>query len=135
VRAARQCYDAVWSKLSAAERGRLLMKLSAKVAEHADELAAIEQRDCGKPTKQARADALALARYFEFYAGACDKLHGDTIPYLDGYSVLTWREPFGVVGNIIPGTTRCRSSGAAWAARWLRATSAWSSRPKTPACR
>ena len=102
VRAARQCYDAVWTKLSAAERGRLLMKLSAKVAEHTDELAAIEQRDCGKPTKQARADALALARYFEFYAGACDKLHGDTIPYLDGYSVLTWREPFGVVGNIVP---------------------------------
>lgn len=102
VRAARQCYDAVWTKLSAAERGRLLMKLSAKVAEHTDELAAIEQRDCGKPTKQARADAVALARYFEFYAGACDKLHGDTIPYLDGYSVLTWREPFGVVGNIIP---------------------------------
>lgn len=102
VRAARQCYEAVWTKLSAAERGRLLMKLSAKVAEHTDELAAIEQRDCGKPTRQARADAVALARYFEFYAGACDKLHGDTIPYLDGYSVLTWREPFGVVGNIIP---------------------------------
>ncbi len=102
VRAARQCYDAVWTRLSAAERGRLLMKLSQKVAQHTDELAAIEQRDCGKPTKQARADAVALARYFEFYAGACDKLHGDTIPYLDGYSVLTWREPYGVVGNIIP---------------------------------
>lgn len=102
VRAARQCYDSVWSKLSAAERGRLLMRLSAKVGEHAEELAAIEQRDCGKPTKQARADALALVRYFEFYAGACDKLHGDTIPYLDGYSVLTWREPHGVTGHIIP---------------------------------
>lgn len=102
VRAARQCFDASWSKLSAAERGRLLMRLSNKVAEHADELTAIEQRDCGKPTKQARADALALARYFEFYAGACDKLHGDTIPYQDGYSVLTWREPHGVTGHIIP---------------------------------
>jgi aldehyde dehydrogenase (NAD+) len=102
VHAARQCYTAVWSKLNAAERGRLLMKLSAKVAAHADELAALEQRDCGKPTKQAKADAAALVRYFEFYAGACDKLHGDTIPYLDGYSVLTWREPYGVVGNIIP---------------------------------
>jgi aldehyde dehydrogenase (NAD+) len=78
------------------------MKLSAKVAEHADELAAIEQRDCGKPTKQAKADALALVRYFEFYAGAGDKLHGDTIPYLDGYSVLTWREPHGVTGHVIP---------------------------------
>jgi aldehyde dehydrogenase (NAD+) len=102
VRAARQCHDAVWSKLSAAERGRLLMRLSASIADHAHELAAIEQRDCGKPTKQARADALALVRYFEFYAGACDKLHGDTIPYLDGYSVFTWREPHGVTGHIIP---------------------------------
>ena len=89
VRAARQCLDSVWSKLGAAERGRLLMRLSAKVTQHAEELALIEQRDCGKPTRQARADAAALARYFEFYAGACDKLHGETIPYLDGYSVLT----------------------------------------------
>ena len=102
VQAARQCLDGTWSRLSAAERGRLLMKLSVKVAEHADELAAIEQRDCGKPTKQAKADALALVRYFEFYAGAADKLHGDTIPYLDGYTVLTWREPHGVTGHVIP---------------------------------
>jgi aldehyde dehydrogenase (NAD+) len=78
------------------------MRLSAKVAEHAEELAALEQRDCGKPTKQARADALALVRYFEFYAGACDKLTGDTLPYLDGYSVFTWREPHGVTGHVIP---------------------------------
>ena len=102
VQAASQCLDGTWSRLSAAERGRLLMKLSVKVAEHADELAAIEQRDCGKPTKQAKADALALVRYFEFYAGAADKLHGDTIPYLDGYTVLTWREPHGVTGHVIP---------------------------------
>ena len=102
VQAARQCLDTVWCKLSGAERGRLLMKLSVAVNDHAEELALIEQRDCGKPTTQARADAVALARYFEFYAGACDKLHGDTIPYLDGYSVLTWREPHGVTGHIIP---------------------------------
>ncbi|MDP3193582.1 aldehyde dehydrogenase family protein [Rhodoferax sp.] len=102
VRAARQCFDTVWSKTPAAERGRLLMRLSARVAQGVDELTALEQRDCGKPTRQARADAVALARYFEFYAGACDKLHGDTIPYLDGYSVLTWREPHGVTGHVIP---------------------------------
>ena len=102
VRAARQCFDGVWSKLSAAERGRLLMRLSQKLAAHVDDLTAIEQRDCGKPTKQARADALALVRYFEFYAGACDKLHGETLPYQDGYSVLTWREPHGVTGHVIP---------------------------------
>ncbi|MCB1988805.1 MAG: aldehyde dehydrogenase family protein, partial [Burkholderiaceae bacterium] len=68
----------------------------------ADELAALEQRDCGKPTRQARADVQALARYFEFYAGACDKLHGETIPGPPGYSVLTWREPHGVTGHVIP---------------------------------
>jgi aldehyde dehydrogenase (NAD+) len=102
VQSARRCYDDVWQHVTAAERGRLLMKLSIKVAEHADELAAIEQRDCGKPVKQAKADAAALARYFEFYAGAADKLHGETIPYQNGFTVLTWREPFGVVGNIIP---------------------------------
>ena len=102
VRAAQDCLQRHWRQLSAAERGRLLMQLSRKVTEHAEELAAIEQRDCGKPTQQARADAHALARYFEFYAGACDKLHGETIPYQNGFSVLTWREPHGVTGHIIP---------------------------------
>lgn len=102
VLSARLCYEGPWSKLSAAERGRLLMRLSLKVSERVDELAAIEQRDCGKPTRQARADAVALARYFEFYAGACDKLHGETLPYQDGYTVLTWREPHGVTGHVIP---------------------------------
>ena len=102
VQAARQCFERVWQATSAVERGRLLMRLSHSVAAHADELAALEQRDCGKPTKQARADAAALARYFEFYAGACDKLHGQTIPYQSGYSVFTWREPHGVTGHVIP---------------------------------
>ena len=102
VRAARHCLDKVWSKLNGAERGRLLHKLSVAVQANADELAMLEQRDCGKPTTQARADVVALARYFEFYAGACDKLHGDTIPYLDGYSVMTWREAHGVTGHVIP---------------------------------
>ena len=60
VQAAQRCLHGPWARLSAAERGRLLMKLSAKVAEHAQELAAIEQRDCGKPIKQARADALQV---------------------------------------------------------------------------
>ncbi len=102
VRAARACYEGPWATLSAAERGRLLMALSQKIDQHADELAALEQRDCGKPTRQAKADAAALARYFEFYAGACDKLHGETLPYQNGYSVLTWHEPHGVTGHIIP---------------------------------
>ena len=77
-------------------------KLARAILDHADELALIEARDCGKPMKQARADVAACARYFEFYGGASDKLHGDTIPYPAGYTVLTWREPHGVTGHIIP---------------------------------
>ena len=102
VLAARAAFNGPWGKLNGVERGRLLMALSRKVADHTSELAALEQRDCGKPTQQAVADAVALARYFEFYAGACDKLHGETLPYQNGYSVLTWREPHGVTGHVIP---------------------------------
>ena len=102
VQAARLAFNGSWGQLSAMERGRFLMKLSQKVTERAAELTALEQRDCGKPTKQAAADTTALARYFEFYAGACDKLHGETLPYQKGYSVLTWREPHGVTGHVIP---------------------------------
>ncbi|WP_233235948.1 aldehyde dehydrogenase family protein [Bordetella sp. LUAb4] len=102
VQAARRAYDGPWGKLTAAERGRLLLKLSNKVLDHFDELAALESRDCGKPTKQARADVTAIARYFEFYGGAADKLHGETLPYQNGYTVLTLREPHGVTGHIVP---------------------------------
>jgi aldehyde dehydrogenase (NAD+) len=84
------------------ERGRLLMRLSRAVEENHERLAKAEAVDTGKPMKQAKADITALARYFEFYAGACDKVHGETLPYLDGYTVLTFREPFGVTGHIIP---------------------------------
>src|SRR3954454_22913859 len=65
VQAARHCFETGWHKVGAPERGRLLYKLAQKIAGHVDELALIEQRDCGKPVKQARADALALVRYFE----------------------------------------------------------------------
>lgn len=102
VRSAREAFQGEFGRLTAAERGRLLLKLSAKLQEHAEELAQIEARDCGKPLKQARADAAAIARYFEFYGGAADKLMGDTIPYQNGYTVLTIREPYGVCAAIVP---------------------------------
>jgi aldehyde dehydrogenase (NAD+) len=90
------------------------------VLEHADELAALEARDTGKAPATARNDVLALARYFEYYAGACDKLHGETLPYESGYTVLTVREPHGVTGHIIPWNYPMqifgRSVGAALAA-------------------
>ncbi len=103
VQAARRCLDdGSWSRLAPVQRSRLLHALGEQVEAHAEELAMLESRDCGKPLRQARADAQALVRYFEFYAGACDKLHGETIPSAAGMSVLTWREPHGVTGHIVP---------------------------------
>jgi aldehyde dehydrogenase (NAD+) len=102
VRAARRAYDGPWGRLAPAEKGRVLGRLARAILDHADELSLIEARDCGKPLAQARNDVVACARYFEFYGGACDKLHGDTIPYPPGYTVLTLREPHGVTGHIIP---------------------------------
>jgi aldehyde dehydrogenase (NAD+) len=102
VAAARDALAGPWGRMSAAERGRLLAAMGRLVLEKADELARLEALDVGKPLRQAKADALALARYLEFYGGAADKLHGETIPYQPGYTVLTLREPHGVTGHIVP---------------------------------
>jgi aldehyde dehydrogenase (NAD+) len=107
----------------------------ARIAEDAETLARLEAQDCGKPMKQARADAAACARYFEFYGGASDKLHGETIPYSTGFTVLTWREPHGVTGHIIPWNYPLQIFGARWPRRSPSATRAWSSPRKMPACR
>ena len=102
VKTARRALEDSWGKLPALERGRILASMAERVLDNVDHLAALEARDVGKPLSQARADALALARYFEFYGGAADKIHGETIPYQDGYTVLTLREPHGVTGHIVP---------------------------------
>ena len=102
VAAARSALDGAWGALSAAERGRLLLKMSALVLAQAEELARLEALDVGKPLKQGRADAVALARYLEFYGGAADKVHGETIPFANGYTAFTLREPHGVTGHIVP---------------------------------
>lgn len=102
VSAARGALDGEWGKATAAERGRVLHTIGTLVLQNIDALAKMEARDVGKPLKQARADAIALARYMEFYGGAADKLMGETIPYLEGYTVYTLREPHGITGHIIP---------------------------------
>lgn len=102
VAAAQMALDGEWGRSTAVERGRVLARLGQLVLEHTEALAALEARDVGKPLKQARADVIALARYMEFYAGAADKVHGSTIPYMDGYTVYTLRQPHGVTGHIVP---------------------------------
>ncbi|WP_170571409.1 aldehyde dehydrogenase family protein [Ruegeria atlantica] len=102
VEAAAAALDGDWGRKTALERGRILTRLGQMVLERVDDLAQLEAMDVGKPLKQARADAVALARYCEFYGGAADKVMGETIPYLDGYTVYTLREPHGVTGHIVP---------------------------------
>jgi len=103
VSAARRAFDeGPWGRMPAFERGRLLTRLGLALEANAPELAALESRDTGKPLRQGRADVAAAMRYFEFYGGAGDKVHGQTIPFLQGYTALTLREPHGVVAGIIP---------------------------------
>jgi len=102
VAAARGAMEGTWGRATALARARILGRIGALVLENVDALAELEALDVGKPLTQARADAVALARYMEFYSGAADKLHGQTIPYLEGYTVYTLREAHGVTGHIIP---------------------------------
>ena len=100
--AARAALDGDWGRLTAAERGRLMLRLALRLEAEAEALAHLETRDNGKPIAQSRADMAALARYFEYYGGAADKLHGEVIPFLNGHDATTLREPHGVTGHIIP---------------------------------
>lgn len=102
VASARLAADGEWGRLTAVERGRILRRISDLILENVASLSELEARDVGKPLSQAKADVVAIARYFEFYAGATDKIHGETIPYQDGYTVYTLREPHGVTAHIIP---------------------------------
>ncbi len=102
VAAARAALAGPWGRLTATERGRILMRMSQAMLERAEALAQLEARDTGKPISQARNDIVVAARYCEFYGGAADKLHGQQIPYLNDYHVVVLREPHGVTAHILP---------------------------------
>jgi betaine-aldehyde dehydrogenase len=97
---ARAAYPA-WRAVSPADRGRLLRRLAMLVEEHHEELSQIESRNAGKPISGARGEIGMVADVFHFYAGAVDKHHGETIPVGGGID-MTFREPLGVVGLIVP---------------------------------
>jgi aldehyde dehydrogenase (NAD+) len=103
VAAARRALEGgPWPQTPPAERGRILARMSAAIRAQADELARLETLDTGKPLRQARTDVEVAARYFEFYAGAADKLLGQVIPLGPGFLDYTLREPMGVCAQIIP---------------------------------
>jgi betaine-aldehyde dehydrogenase len=91
-----------FSSWSAAKRGRTLQKLSGLVKDRIEDLAQLESRNVGKPISSARGEALAVSLVFEYYAGAANKLFGETIPVSRPGLDFTLREPIGVVGLIVP---------------------------------
>jgi len=102
VRRARRAYDEVWRTVPARERGRLLFECARVVRAHADELAALETLEMGKPYRQSRPfDVEFCISSFEFYGGLADKVPGQAID-LGAVAAHTVHEPYGVVGGIIP---------------------------------
>ena len=104
-----------WAAWPAGKRGRTLAKLAELVKKNSEELAQLESRNTGKPITVARNDLQALVRYFEFYGGAADKIHGHTIPFLAGYDVKLVREIQATEPNWIApkgGTVRMIAQGS-----------------------
>jgi acyl-CoA reductase-like NAD-dependent aldehyde dehydrogenase len=97
---ARAAYPA-WRAVAPSDRARLLRRVAALVEENAEELALLETRNVGKPISDSRGEVGMVAEVFNFYAGAVDKHYGETIPVAGGID-LTFREPLGVVGLIVP---------------------------------
>ncbi len=102
VTAGQAALDGAWGGLTATERGRLLCRLADLIRGDAERLARIESEDVGKPMTLARNDVAVCARYFEYYGAAADKVHGETIPFQNCFTVLTVWEPHGVTGHIVP---------------------------------
>ncbi len=92
-----------WAGLSAAARGRLLLKLADRIEENAEDLAQLETLDTGHPIRDSRAlDVPRTAATFRYFGGMADKIQGDVIPVEAGFLNYVLREPLGVVGMIVP---------------------------------
>jgi betaine-aldehyde dehydrogenase len=97
---ARDAFPA-WRRVTAADRAVLMRSVAAAIRTHASELARLEARNVGKPIADAHGEVGMVADVFDYYAGAPERLLGDTIPVAGGID-FTLREPLGVVGLITP---------------------------------
>ncbi len=103
VKAARRALTSgPWSRMDAADRGRLLFKLADLVEAHAQELAVLESVNCGKTITDSVGDMQGVVNTLRYYAGWADKIEGKTVPVLGNFLSYTLRQPVGVVGQIIP---------------------------------
>jgi aldehyde dehydrogenase (NAD+) len=119
VRAAREAFGR-WRRVTPAERGRLLYGVARELEARVDEFAELETLDTGKPLGHARGEISGCVAYLDYYAGAADKIHGETVPLGPDYLNYTVREPLGVTAHIVPWNMPlsmvCRSLAPALAA-------------------
>jgi len=97
---ARSAYPA-WRAVSPGERSALLRGLADAIDDRREELAVLEARNAGKPISDARGEVAMVVETFRYYSGAPERTTGKTIP-VDGGVDMTFREPLGVVGLIVP---------------------------------
>ncbi len=100
--AARDALRGPWARLTPSARGALIHRLGALIARDARKLAELESRDNGKPLRDTLGEMQRAADWLTFFAGAADKIYGETIPYKPDAHAFTRREPVGVVGAILP---------------------------------
>jgi len=104
VKAARRAFDdGPWGRMTAVERARLMRRLADVIADRATEVGVVESLDNGKLLREMEGQLKGLPAYYEYFSGAADKLHGDTIPSdRSNFFIYTVREPVGVIGAITP---------------------------------
>lgn len=102
VKAARRACEGPWRRMYASDRARVLLRIAGTIDRHQEELVHIESRDNGKPIREIRAELDHIIRYFEYFAGMCQNILGETMPEAGPFFTYTRREPVGVVGAIIP---------------------------------
>jgi acyl-CoA reductase-like NAD-dependent aldehyde dehydrogenase len=102
VAAATRAFPA-WSRMAAADRGRILLRLADLIETNAEDLARLESLDTGHPIRDSRRlDVPRTAACFRYFGGMADKFQGETIPVEAGFLNYTLREPVGVVGQVVP---------------------------------
>jgi len=102
VAAARTALKGSWQQMGPAERGRILARAAVLLRERVALFAVVESLDSGKRLTEAEGDLRGVARAFEYYAGAADKLHGESLPLGRSYVGFTSEEPVGVAAQVIP---------------------------------
>jgi acyl-CoA reductase-like NAD-dependent aldehyde dehydrogenase len=100
VAAAKVAFPA-WRAVAPADRATLMRRLADALEAELEDLATLEARNAGKPISDARGEMGMVVETFRFYAGAPERLLGQTIPVAGGVD-MTFREPLGVVGLIVP---------------------------------